>query len=36
VTGESCALGRGLGARWGADQKAAVLIGWMLLAQLER
>jgi len=32
LSAAAAALGRGLGAPWGADQKAAVLLGWLLLA----
>ncbi len=32
LTAAVTALGRGLGTPWGADQKAAMLLGWLLLA----
>jgi hypothetical protein len=31
LTGTLASLGRGLGAPWGADQKAAALLAWLLL-----
>jgi len=31
ISATLAALGRGLGAPWGADQKSAALLAWLLL-----